>query len=144
MLHKGANQLRLFQALKCSRFIVCHDADGPDPNPKHELVRQKVVKPSGIDQGCCIIVPVQELEAWILADIECATNIFPSWRPSPIENPERIARPKEHLEKLSRDSRQRPRYSHATHNARMARYLDLEKVRQKCRAFGVLVDFVVQ
>ena len=63
MLRKGARQLRLFRDLQCTRFIVCHDADGPDPSSRQELVRQKVVKPSGISDECCIVVPVQELEA---------------------------------------------------------------------------------
>jgi hypothetical protein len=143
MLRKGAKQLRLFRDLQCTRFIVCHDADGPDPVLKHEVVRRKVVTPSGIDKGFCIVVPVQELEAWILADIECATKIFTSWKPSPIENPEHIASPKEHLEKLSRDSKQRPRYSHATYNEKMAKYLDLDKVSRKCPSFSLLAAFVI-
>jgi hypothetical protein len=142
MLRKGARQLRLFKGLKLERFVVCHDADGPDPEPKRQLVIQKIVKPSGLKNGCCIVVPVQELEAWILADIECAANIFPSWKPSPIDNPEGIPKPKEYVEKLSRDSRQRPRYSHAVHNERMALHLNLKKVAAKCPAFRELMAFV--
>ncbi len=91
---------------------------------------------------CCIVIPVQELEAWILADIECASKVFPSWKPSPIHNPEGISKPKEHLEKLSRDSKQRPRYRHAIHNEQVAKHLDLEKVARKCPAFTVLAAFV--
>jgi hypothetical protein len=142
MLRKGAKQLVLFRDLACTRFIVCYDADGPDPKPKHELVRTRIVEPSGIDKGVCIVIPVQEIEAWILADIECATEIFTSWNPKPINNPEQISSPKEYLEKLSRDSRQKPRYSHATHNERMAKYIDLRKVCDKCSAFRVLAKFV--
>jgi hypothetical protein len=142
MLRKGARQLQLFKDLGLTRFIVCHDADGPDPAPKRDLVMQRVVKPSGLKEGCCIIVPVQELEAWILADIECAVKIFPGWRPASIRNPEAIHQPKQYVEKLSRDSRHRPRYSHAIHNERMASYLDLKKVAAKCPAFRELVDFV--
>jgi hypothetical protein len=143
MLREGARQLRLFQNLHhCVRFIVCHDADGTDPSPKRRLVTERIIKPSGIRKGCCVVVPVQELEAWILADIECAHNIFKSWTPSAIKNPEGISSPKEYLERLSRDSKQRPRYSHATHNEKMAKYLDLSKVREKCPAFGMLMDFV--
>ena len=94
MLRKGAKYLRLFNSLhRCVRFIVCHDADGLDPNPKARLVTERIVKPSGVGEGCCVVVPVQELEAWILADIECATNIFSSWKPLAIGNPERIANP---------------------------------------------------
>jgi len=142
MLRKGARQLRLFQGLKCTRFIVCHDADGPDPRPKRELVQRRIIAPSGIRQGCCIVIPVQELEAWILADIECATNIFSSWKPAAIQNPEHVAGPKEHLEKLSFDSKQKPRYSHAIHNEKMAWHLDLKKVSRKCPAFRELEAFV--
>jgi hypothetical protein len=142
MLRKGARQLRDFQNRGCTRFIVCHDADGPDPGPKRELVRDRIIKPSGISGDYCIVVPVQELEAWILADIECATAIFSSWKPIAIHNPESIARPKEHLESLSRSSNQKPRYSHAVHNERMARHLDLAKVSRKCPAFRELAAFV--
>ena len=143
LLRKGAKQLNLLKVLhSCKRFIVCHDADGPDPEPKHALVNERIVKCSEVSDACCILIPVQELEAWILADIESAVNVFPSWRPAAIQNPEKIASPKEHLEKLSRDDKQRPRYSHAVHNEKMARHLDLEKVRRKCPAFSVLVEFV--
>ena len=80
MLGKGARQFRLFRGLGCTRFIACHDADGRS-TPKHKVVAEKIVRPSGIDEGCCIVVPVQELEAWILADIECATRFFPLGSP---------------------------------------------------------------
>ena len=142
MLRKGAKQFRLFRDLGCNRFIACHDADGPNPAPKHRLVAKAIVKPSGIDEECCIVVPVQELEAWILADIECASAIFTSWKPPAVPNPERVPNPKEHLERLSGEGKSRPRYSHATHNQRMAKYLDLKKVSRKCPSFRVLEDFV--
>jgi len=144
MLRKGARDLRYLKALHCTRFIVCHDADDPDPQIKRDVVNQKIVAPSGIDNGVCIIVPVQELEAWILADIECASNIFTSWKPSPIQNPESIAGPKKYLEKLSRDSRKIQRYRHADHNEKMAEHLDLYKVSHKCPSFRVLANFVTQ
>ena len=97
MLRKGAKQFRLFRDRGCTRFIACHDADGPDPTPKHKVVAERIVAASGIEQEYCIVVPVQELEAWILADIECATTVFPSWKPSSIANPEHIDSPNEHL-----------------------------------------------
>ena len=142
MLRKGARQLRLFQNLGCTRFIICHDADGPDPKPNRERVRNRIISPSGISNNYCIVVPVQELEAWILADIECATNIFSSWKPNAIQNPESISSPKEHLEKLSRTSRQRPIYRHAVHNEQMAKHLDLQKISRKCPEFRELEKFV--
>jgi hypothetical protein len=142
LIRKGAEQLGLFRLLGCKRFIVFHDADGPNPEPKRKLVDEQVVQPSGVGDACCIVVPVQELEAWMLANIECAVKVFSSWRPGPISNPESIPSPKEHLERLSRDSRQRPRYDHAVHNEVMARHLDLDKVERKCREFSVLARFI--
>ena len=48
----------------------------------------------------------------------------------------------EHLEKLSRASNHRPRYSHATHNERLAKYVNLDKVYRKCPSFRPLQSFV--
>ena len=87
-------------------------------------------------------IPVQELEAWILADIECVTNVIPSWKPNLVSNPEGISSPKEYITRLSRDSRRKPLYMHAVHNEKMAAYLDLPKVAAKCPSFCVLRDFV--
>lgn len=142
MLRKGATQLQLFAKLGCSQFIVCYDSDGKDPVERRKTVDDQIVKPSRTSQPCCIVVPVQELEAWILADIECAQRVFDSWNPMPISNPEAIASPKEHLEKLSRATNRRPRYHHATHNERMAKYMDIEKVHKACPSFRPLFEFV--
>jgi hypothetical protein len=142
LLRKGAKQLRLFGDLNLRRFIVCHDADGLDPSENRDLVMREIVRPSGMTSQCCIVVPVQELEAWILADIECACKVFGSWRPKAIANPESISNPKEYIERLSRGDNRRPLYSHATHNEKMAAHLDLEKVKTKCRSFVALDAFV--
>lgn len=142
MLRKGARQLRLFQNLGCTRFVICHDADGPDPKPNRERVKSKIIKPSGISDDYCIVVPVQELEAWILADIECATNIFSSWKPTAIHNPEAIPSPKEHLKNLCRTGHKRRHYDHTIYNEQMAKHLDLNKISRKCPEFRVLEKFV--
>src|SRR5690349_4238259 len=54
------------------KFIICHDADGPDPGPIAKVVEERVIKPSGVPPPHCIVVPVQEFEAWVLADVESA------------------------------------------------------------------------
>ncbi|MCY2953486.1 MAG: DUF4276 family protein [Planctomycetota bacterium] len=141
MLKRGESVIRLLADLGCRWFIIAYDADGSDPHARWQDVYSRVVKPAGIE-SYCIVIPVQELEAWILADIEAVTKVFTGWCPTPIEYPEHIPKPKELLEKLSRDSKHRPRYSHATHNHRVAKYLDLEKVQQKCASIRPLINFV--
>ncbi|MEE8587479.1 MAG: DUF4276 family protein, partial [Acidobacteriota bacterium] len=79
---------------------------------------------------------------WVLADIDAVQKLFSGWRPDTVSNPEGIRRPKLHLEKLSRDARNRPRYTHAIHNPKIARHLDLDRIQQKCPSFQPLVDFV--
>ncbi len=143
MLKKGARQFRLFQGLGCSRFLVCYDADNEEPFRRHQEVLERIVRPSAIISPlCCIVVPVQAMEAWILADIAAAQRLFSGWKPDPVPNPEGIRKPKQHLEKLSRDARHRPRYIHAIHNPQVARHLDLDKIQQKCPSFQPLADFV--
>lgn len=142
---KGAKQITLFaQLYGCSRFVVCHDADGPNPTKKRQEIEELVTGPSGQQASCCIVIPVQELEAWVLADIGAVTHIFTGWKPKPIKNPEAIASPKEYLEKLSSDGASRPRYSHAVHNPRVAAHLDIQRLRRNCPSFMPLVDFVTR
>jgi hypothetical protein len=89
-------------------------------------------------------VPVQEIEAWILADIHQAVpQVIPSWKPDEVSNPERIDSPKEHLAHLSRGSNKKPRYVYTIHNSQVARYLDFSTVHRKCKSFRPLQQFIV-
>lgn len=142
LIRKGAKAVNQFFAAGFSRFIICHDADGPDPAKKRDLVYRSIVGQCHCPDSCCIVVPVQELEAWILADNESIVNVIKSWTPKAISSPELIESPKEYLERLSRNSNGKPLYSHATHNPRVAEHLRIEMVKSKCPSFHVLCDFV--
>jgi Domain of unknown function (DUF4276) len=121
MLRKGARQLQACCDSGCTKLIVCYDSDGCPVAERVSAVHEHIVKPFGGSKPYVVVVPVQELESWILADIKAVTRVFPSWRPREVVSPELIRSPKEHLEKLSRDAKKRPRYSHATHNRVVAR-----------------------
>jgi hypothetical protein len=135
MLRKGAARLRLLADLGCTRFVVCYDADGPSGTARQQELTDQVLTPSGLPRRDCLaLVPVQEIESWILADVDRAVpHAISSWRPDPIASPERIPSPKEELMRMSRDSRRRPRYAYTTHNGQVAKYLDLVRVSKKCR-----------
>jgi hypothetical protein len=146
MLRKGAVQLKLFARLGMTRFIIAHDSESSDAaisSETREKVMAKIVRPSGIKQNYCVLIPVQEIEAWILADIEAVSHVFTSWNPMPIDrSPELIDDPKEYLKRLSRDARKKPRYDNATHNELIAKHLRLDIVRTRCPSFAPLADFV--
>ena len=57
-----------------------------------------------------IIIPVQELEAWILADAQAVTKVSPG-QPDDVQNPEAVVKPKEYLQRASRQANSRPRYA---------------------------------
>ncbi len=143
LLRKGARDLDEFLSQGYDRFVVAYDADRDDPAACLAEALSRVVERSrAASSACCVVVPVEELEAWLLADVAAVTQKWPSWRPDPIANPERVRDPKEHLEKLSRDSQQRPRYSHAVDNPSLAGLIDLKIVEKKCPSFRVLAEFV--
>lgn len=142
MLRKGATQLKAFEKLNCTRFIACYDSDRATAKDRKKELIEKVFTPAALSGECCALVPIQELESWILADLKAVTNVIKSWRPENEEkNPEKINDPKEYLEKLSRKNH-RPLYSHATHNPIVAKYLDLDKVHERCISFHPLAAIV--
>ena len=144
MLRKGASQLKLFSDKGVARFVVCYDADRSDPKARECEARRKIwdrAVADGIHGKCCIVVPVQELEAWILADLSSVSRVITSWAPKDVTSPELINDPKEHLEHLSKQH-QKPKYIHAVHNQRIACHLDLKKVAEKCSSFVPLMKFV--
>ena len=144
LLNKGSGQITFFRNLGCTKFIICHDSDSEDPSVSHSKVVDRVVKPIELQDSCCILIPVYMIEAWILANIEAASNVIKSWKPKPVSNPEKIPDPKGELKRLSRIGGRRPLYSHETHNQQVAKYLDLEIVARKCPSFRPLVKFIQQ
>ncbi len=147
MLKEGSKVLKTFSQLGCQFFIICYDADNDRPDLRKKEVIQKIIEPSklpeSITKNICIVIPIQELEAWILADIEAVTHLFSSWKPKPLtQNIEEIENPKEYLEKLSRNAKKQLRYNHTTHNENVAQYLNLKKLEQRCPSFQVLANFI--
>ena len=143
LIKQGAKDLNVFDKLGCDRFIVCHDSDGADPNEIENRIKREVIDKSDVTTGVCILVPVQAIEAWILADIQAVTKVFTSWTPAPISNPESQPQPKTYLKRLSRSANGSPRYAKTSHNPKIARHLDLNKLAAKCTSFRRLRDFAV-
>jgi hypothetical protein len=144
LLKKGAAQLRSFQQSKCKQFIVCIDADGPDPLPRREEVMKRVIRPSGIETGSCAVVPVHTIEAWILADIAAIINVLPSWT-GPLQfrqNPEGVSDPKERIKVWSQKCNKKPNFSPSTHNPLIAKHLQLATLRKRCPSFEHLAFFI--
>jgi len=153
---KGCGKLKL----KCSKIanmwtskknvthiIICHDLDGSDPSQYKKLMkhlRMKVSNVSGHKNSICIVIPIQELEAWFLSDINGLAKIFSGLSIQNIPSPEAIQGPKEYIAKMSRDKKSKPRYIHTRHNAELAKSVNINKIFEKCPAFRPFYEFVLK
>ena len=144
LFRKGHAQLKAWEKAGCVRAVVCHDADRGDPAARKLRVMQDVIGKSGAAIPCCALVPVQEFEAWILADAEKLANLFDWCRGLKQPNhPETIRDPKEHLRELTRNPKtKRYEYHPPTHNPFMADQLGPDTVASRCPSFVTPVQFV--
>ncbi|MGF1583381.1 MAG: DUF4276 family protein [Gemmataceae bacterium] len=124
--------------------LLCRDADDNDPEEIRREVQETIVEKSGVVIPCVVVVPVQEMEPWWLADLSGLGNLF-QWctNIASEKNPESINSPKEHLVKLTKHpKKKKSHYSPPTHHPRMAEIIDLDAVYKCCPSFQTLVDFV--
>lgn len=145
LLKKGARGLKALSSQGCTRFIVARDADQKDIQELHAEVVGKIINPSKITGLICIVIPVQEIEAWLLADLCKAVNTFPSWTPSKdITNPESISKPKEEIIRLISKPNGKSLYNHTAHNQKLAEHISLELLAKRCPSFKPLEDLVIR
>jgi hypothetical protein len=144
LCRKAGAFLNDFAAQGIEKVIICHDADGPDAAPVEAKVRA-ILREKGIslDASKKIIIPVQELEAWIMADETAIATVIPTFKLNAVSQPEMRASPKEWLVRESMRGRSRPLYIPTAHNHRVAAHLDFQKVSTKCPSFAPLRKFVL-
>jgi len=141
---KGARDIKTWAAAGIHRFIVCHDADAHPPAEIRRKVFDKVVNRSGQKDCCCITVPVEEIEAWLIADETAINHVIPSFKFAGHRQPETIPNPKEWLvaESIARNGK--PRYSPKTFNEKVATHLRLDVVAKKCPSFQTFIECLNQ
>lgn len=128
----------------CDHIIILHDLDRGrvtlQLNDEVDLYRllDSFKVPTGVPKLICI--PIEELEAWFWACPKVVQLVGRgSGKAHP--SPDRIRKPKEALQRLSRDAGGKPRYS-TNENKRLADVLDIDKCETKCRSFAALRSFI--
>jgi hypothetical protein len=128
------NERKMFQlssslsAGGCQYLIIVHDLDRDSTtNELNDLekLRQRLKRaaqnsPIG---NKCIVIPIEELEAWLLSSDDH------------IQNPQSFKRPKEYLKKMNRNYR-------TSDNAKIAEKIDISKIWEKCPSFRPFQDFI--
>lgn len=133
-----AHQLR---RERCSLLMLVCDLDQNSLADLSSRLRH-ALQPCPIDRHV-VVIPVQEMEAWLLADHDAVSDAFKlHTRLKKQPNPEGIQHPKERLRDLiEQRSRRRVRYVSAVHNRLIARHARLEQLR-RCASFTGFEKFV--
>lgn len=123
----------------CEHIFLFHDRD----RHKEEALRKSLLAklpPRDFPQSV-IVIPVEEMEAWLLSDEEAIKAVFAlKETPKRYINCEDVNSPKEELERLVWVSGKK-RYLNTVHNKRIAEKTTLENLR-RCPSFVPFDEFV--
>ena len=123
----------------CDHVLIFHDLDGNDEKQLRLLIEKKVSKKKF--PNSCIVIPIQELEAWLLSDRNAIQSVFNLKKmPPQIKNCEIINSPKEHLRDIVWSLGQK-RYINTTHNKKIAERLSLDNLK-RCSSFRPLDIYI--
>ena len=123
----------------CVHLVVLHDLDhNHEDNLRLELTR--CVRSIGF-KGCVILIPRQEIEAWLLVDAKAIQTVFNMKKiPNLPTRPEEISSPKEKLRDIVWRSAQK-HYVNTIHNKKIAAASRITKVKT-CKSFLPYPAFV--
>jgi hypothetical protein len=127
----------------CNLLIIVHDLDMRDLGQLYRALCEALGASPISDHA--IIIPVRELEAWLLADHTAIQRAFRFRTPlGQIANPQAIQRPKEFLRDLIyQRSERRIIYLNSVHNVKIAEQCTTANLG-RCESFRPLADFVAR
>ena len=124
----------------CSHLIVIHDLDTKVEKTLRRDITQCI---RGLRfRGYIVLIPVREIESWLLADPEAIRKTFNLEKiPNIPKHPETILRPKEYLRDIVWKYG-RKQYVNTIHNRRIADYVLIDRL-PACASFSAYPPFVI-
>ena len=123
----------------CDYVLVFHDLDRNKETVLRKLLEDKLNETSINDY--LIIIPIEEMEAWLLSDPLAIKKTFGLARvPRVISNTETIESPKEYLRNLVWKAG-KVRYLNTAHNVKIAKNVSLKNYR-RCKSFTPLDKYL--
>jgi Domain of unknown function (DUF4276) len=142
MVRKAPGWCKSFERKGCTRILLVHDLDRHDLFKLTSRLEQVLEQNSNLD--CAVIVPVEEIEAWLLSDMVAIANTFKLKKsPKGVNHPESIQSPKEYIQDLVwKASERKVQYVNSIHNRLIAERINIANVSRKCPSFKGFADFV--
>lgn len=123
----------------CEHVFVFHDLDKNNERSLRDLLAKKL--PSKTYPNSLIVIPIEEMEAWLLSDSNALKETFNLKRkPKRIGNCESISSPKEHIAKLIWRIGKK-RYLNTAHNKKIAENISLDNFK-RCNSFLPLDEYI--
>ena len=123
----------------CTHIVVVHDLDEENEHELRVTLESCVAQVSA--KGVSVLIPVREIEAWLLTDAAAIQQVFNlRRRPRVPGNPEAIRDPKACLEELVWKGGSK-RYVNSIHNQRIAEHAQLASI-ERCRSFRPYPEFL--
>jgi len=120
----------------CHHVMLFHDLDRSDEKTLRATLEAKV---SAKDfPSSFIVIPTEELEAWLLADEVAIQKAFAlSKTPKRIADCEKVQSPKERIGTIDKK-----RYLNTVHNKKIAEHIQLDNIR-RCKSFKSLDSHIL-
>lgn len=123
----------------CSHLIVMHDLDNNDEDELRKELEDSVG--SIAFTGHVILIPIYEIEAWLLSDPLALKQTFGMNKtPEVPAHPETVRNPKEHLRDIVWKYCKK-QYINTIHNRKIARMIRVEKL-SVCSSFSPYPEFL--
>lgn len=125
----------------CSHLVLIHDLDNNDERELRSELTQQVT--SVKFKGYIVLIPIREIESWLLADPEAIRKTFSIKTALKVpKKPETILRPKEKLRDLVWQYGKK-QYINTIHNRKIAEHVELARL-QICKSFTPYPSFIKQ
>jgi hypothetical protein len=126
---------RVLEERGCTGIIVLHDLDQRSEKGLRLALEQELA--SSRLQNKAVVIPVREIEAWLLSDEVAIKKAFKLPKaPRRISNPQSILRPKEYLrDMVYRCSNHQTTYVNSIHNEKIARLVSIRSLGLRCTSF---------